>query len=443
MFPSALPAGLRLALPTVLLLALTAIGARASSVGELSNFDVVNDTQGPCHGFEIELEDIHPNDVLYTFGGTYTRYGEPEVVDTTVDPGHPVVVVRYRHWTGSAWAETPVAPPNVTPGGHDCFSGGPIGNYEASGCEHYGVSLNASPTRTSYRWLVAVDPADMNSTFTTVPQPVNLPVPVWNVIPPPVGGGPVKVRAELDPVEEVRPDQFGEPQWLKVFKIESELDLKPEDLVKLLLGVPDSILPGETEIETEWKLIQSRPGNEKDKDADVREDPLDAGKRSVIRRYELYVYTGPRDPENNEALPCIGDDAPVPVDAPVNGCSDLGSFSGAQNVAIDVEGIGPEPTATETPPPTAAATPTTTGTAPATVTPTAMASPTATSTAVPAGCAGDCRADGTVTVDELITLVNVALEIQPATACASLPPLTTVDVAYLVRAVGNALNGCG
>lgn len=312
----------------------------ATSFGTLSNFDVVNDTPSPCHGFEIELEDLHPGDVPYTFGGSYLRYGTPEILDTTVDPTHPRVLVRYRRWNGNQWEATPVAPAGLTPGGHDCYAGGPIGNYETSGCEHYGVSLNVSPTRTTYRWIVADNPNDMNTTFSVVLQNINLPVPVWNIIPIPVAnGGGVNVRAEVEPVEEENHAQNGEPQWMKVFKIESELDLKPEDLVKLLLGVVGGILPDETEIETEWKLIQSKPGDAEgeQEDADVKEDPLDNGKHSVVRRYEFYTYTGPRDPENNEALPCINDDSPVPADAPVEGCSDLGAFVGAQNVAVDVD----------------------------------------------------------------------------------------------------------
>ena len=54
---------------------LTAVPARsfASAFGTLTNFDVVNDTPSPCHGFEIELEDLHPSDVPYTFAG---RRGE-------------------------------------------------------------------------------------------------------------------------------------------------------------------------------------------------------------------------------------------------------------------------------------------------------------------------------------------------------------------------------
>src|SRR5262245_25108927 len=94
--------------------------ALATSFGTLSNFDVVNDTGQPCHGFEIELEDLHTADVPYTFGGTYLRYGTPEVLDITVDPNHSRVLVRYRFWTGNHWEATPVAAPNLTPGGHDC-----------------------------------------------------------------------------------------------------------------------------------------------------------------------------------------------------------------------------------------------------------------------------------------------------------------------------------
>jgi len=503
--------------------------AFATAFGTLSNFDVVNDTPSPCHGFEIELEDLHVDDVPYTFGGTYIRYGTPEVLDVTVDPAHPRVLVRYRHWTGSQWTDTPVAPPDVTPGGHDCYDGGPIGNYESSGCEHYGVSLSANPTRTTYRWIVADDPDDINTTFSAVPQPVNLPVPVWDVIPNPIaGGGGVNVRAEVEPVEEENHTQFGEPQWMKAFKIESERDLEPDDLVKLLLGVADGIVPDdETEIETEWKLIQSKPGDAEDEEeeAEVKEDKLDDGNHSVIRRYEFYRYVGPRDPENNEADPCIHDDEPVPVDMPVEDCSDLGAFVGAQNVAVDIdltaidsplppggidtpytsvalvvgglppytitvtngavpegmsldattgvlsgtpiapgsfsftveaedsaadnlratfalEVFGVEPTATVTnETPTATSTPTETATAEVTETATAVATETPTA---PAGiCMGNCNGDNAVTINELITLVGIALGQREPSACPDgIPAGASVNIALLVRAVGNALNGC-
>jgi len=315
-----------------------ASSAFASAVGTLGNFDVVNDTGHDCHGFEIELEDTRPGEVPYTFGGSYSRYGTPEVLDATVDPAHPRTLIRYRHWNGSAWEATPIAPPGVSPSGHDCFQGGPVGNYLTSGCEHYGASLTVSPTRTAYRWLVAANPNDANTAFGTAPELVQLPVPVWNVVPQPAGGG-VVVQAEVEPVEEENHAQRGEPQWMKVYKVKSDLDLQPQDLDRLLFGLADGLAPdSETEVETEWRMIQSKPGNAEgdEEDADVREDPLDAGDRSILRRYEFYRYTGARDPENNEAFPCIADDAPVPDGAPIDGCSDLGDFIGAQNVAVDL-----------------------------------------------------------------------------------------------------------
>jgi hypothetical protein len=85
--------------------------------------------------------------------------------------------------------------------------------------------------------------------------------------------------------------------------------------------------------------------------------------------------------------------------------------------------------------------------------PTATPSPTrlaATATPRPAtptpvaGCTGDCDGDGEVTVDNIIVMVNIALEAQPVSACtagdANGDSQITVD--EIVIAVNNALNGC-
>lgn len=409
--------------------------AAAASFGTLSNFDVVNDTGHECHGFEIELEDIGPDDVPYAFGGSYSRYGAPEIIDATSDPAHPRVIVRYRQWSGSAWAATPVAPAGISPRGHDCFAGGPVGNYLDSGCEHFGVSLGANPTRTTYRWLVAAEPDALDSAFTAEPQPIEVPIPVWDVIP--AGDGQrVDVRAELEPVEEEQHAQYGEPQWMKVYKIESERDLRPEDLNLLLLGIDGGLVPDdETEIESEWKLIQSKPGDaeEDEEDADVREERPREESKSIVRRYEFFAYVGPRDPENNEAMPCVDDDAPVPADAPVEGCVDLGDFVGAQNVAVDlaVENA-PTPTATAIP----------TGTVAATATATAEATPTATPPA--ATCTGDCNGDDAVGISELITLVRIALGDAALSECAAGDGDANgeITITDLISSVARALTGC-
>jgi hypothetical protein len=61
-----------------------------------------------------------------------------------------------------------------------------------------------------------------------------------------------------------------------------------------------------------------------------------------------------------------------------------------------------------------------------------------------AQCGGDCGGDGEVTVDELITIVNIALEVTAITVCppGDLDGDGTVTINEIVSAVNNALNGC-
>jgi len=70
----------------------------------------------------------------------------------------------------------------------------------------------------------------------------------------------------------------------------------------------------------------------------------------------------------------------------------------------------------------------------------------ATCAAVPARgvCPGDCRGDGAVAVDELVSLVNIALGALPETSCEAgdRDGDGAVDVTELVRAVQAALEGC-
>ncbi len=75
-------------------------------------------------------------------------------------------------------------------------------------------------------------------------------------------------------------------------------------------------------------------------------------------------------------------------------------------------------------------------------TPTPTATPTPTPTPVP--CVGDCNGDHSVTVDELLTMVNIALGSADVTACgagdANHDSQITID--EILTAVNNALNGC-
>ena len=64
-------------------------------------------------------------------------------------------------------------------------------------------------------------------------------------------------------------------------------------------------------------------------------------------------------------------------------------------------------------------------------------------TVTPVGCVGDCSGDGQVTVNELIIMVHIALAASEALACPSgVPSGSSIDIALIIQAVNNALNGC-
>lgn len=56
-------------------------------------------------------------------------------------------------------------------------------------------------------------------------------------------------------------------------------------------------------------------------------------------------------------------------------------------------------------------------------------------------CIGDCGGDGHVTVDEILTLVNLALG-NPGMCPHGSPGCVVPDVALILQAVNNAINGC-
>ena len=110
-------------------------------------------------------------------------------------------------------------------------------------------------------------------------------------------------------------------------------------------------------------------------------------------------------------------------------CADI-SIQGALEIASPT----PSPTSTDTPTSTPAQT--------ATSIPPASATPVPTNT--PSRCVGDCDGSGSVTVDEAITLVNIALgNALPSSCPAGVPSGAAVNIALIIQAVNNALGGCG
>jgi hypothetical protein len=57
-----------------------------------------------------------------------------------------------------------------------------------------------------------------------------------------------------------------------------------------------------------------------------------------------------------------------------------------------------------------------------------------------AACIGDCHDSGSVTVNDIITLVDIALGTAQPAACAQ--GVAPVDVSLIIQAVNNALHGC-
>ena len=213
--------------------------------------------------------------------------------------------------------------------------------------------------------------------------------------------------------------------WVKVYVTESE---SPAELHHLVTDDP-AVPHDASETETEWAILQAGPAGAANGEL-ANEGQAGAASKSVTRRYEFYQYTGAYDPESHEVL-CGGGGGGAGAAARQGGsCSaplpgELGNYIGAQMAAINLEPAGPTPTAT----PLATATPTV-----------AAATPTATTAAI---CVGNCNGDSSISIDELIKLVNIALgSAQPADCASGIPAGSAVDISMLVRAVDNALRGC-
>jgi hypothetical protein len=318
--------------PLVLALALLFICSDPTSVnaqityGTLDNFDVINDTGGDCHGFEIELEGISAADVAYTFGAPYQRYGDPVVVPTATG-----VIIRYAATydpVAHTWsATTPfTAPPYLPTQGHSCWTGGVAdpAMYYTCGCDHFGASLNATPTRTTYRWLVESSPGVLTAFGSNVP----LPAPVWRVTPPVVPDAQPIAAAVIAPPP---PDlyEFGDAIWAKVFVTELPNGLQEDDLNHMVIDDPDvDIVPDEpAEVEIEWVLMQSSTENEGEQEFGGLAE-VGPGAEAVSRRFEFYAYTGEYDLETHEAL----------CDNPETCPEAVGILIGTQNVAINLAG---------------------------------------------------------------------------------------------------------
>ncbi len=270
--------------------------------GTLSNFDVYNETETEAHGAEIELEGVHPEDLIRTFPSNYDNESILEYQDGATF-GTRITYTDYN-FNSSGFLDPILNPPSTN--GHTCVS--------TEGCEHFGFSLRGvQPTASRYYWL------DVNDQRIGA-MPVAVPVPTWSAVP----GGQFRIRAEVEvpePPEVIaqKPDSI----WMKVFK--TELD-RPVDLMELMSN--NGIVPeGVGELETEWELLEG--GKKK-----AKEDNVPDGKFAIIRRYEYYEYTGQYDAEN-EPITLFLDPGDL-IDPPAG---ELGQFISANMVAANLASL--------------------------------------------------------------------------------------------------------
>ena len=195
-------------------------------------------------------------------------------------------------------------------------------------CDHFGVGTSGNPTKTTYSWLLESSPG----VLTTANGVVQLPAPVWDVIPDPNPAAPPQVVAQVEAPEPPEGFEFGEALWVKVFTTEFEDPTELEDLVG------DNVHVQEAETEIEWQLLQKDFNNP---DSGKLESgygvPVGPNAASILRRYEFYEFSGVYDPETHEAQfePRYGDSHPGP--------NDVGIYLGSQNAAVNLGPAVPEP----------------------------------------------------------------------------------------------------
>ncbi len=314
---------------TALFMLLALVGfstaAQAQTVtisGDLYNFQAVNNTGAPVHGFELQIEGALAGDIYYS--DVNGRYGAPSIV-----PYATGVYVRwestYNSATGQYDESTPVGT-TTSFSWQDCYPGGT--GYATSGCESFGQSTFPIGTRvltTTGRWMQD-DPANPGHLIGIDP-PAAVPFPSWTT---PSGTSPTATVEVEAPEPPETPETYGDAQWIKTYTNTLTNSLVETDLYATNTSVvPESA----SQIEVAWDIIQASPvsngngGTNRGKKSNSATLKVDT--RSVVKRYELYQYTGVYDAVTHQVV-CADTTCTTP------GAGELGSFLSGQDVASNV-----------------------------------------------------------------------------------------------------------
>ena len=315
---------LRLAVPFAALCAVPLTSAAQSAIiyGSLGNFDISNDTGKVCHGFEVEMHGITPAQVLGSFSAQ--RYGDARIL-----PSATGAVVRwdtaYNASTGQ-WA-TRTLPHTVKWFPGQCYQWNPS-TYEDSGCEHFGTYTNANPTKVVSRWLC--EDSAQPGVLVPIDPPTAVPMPNYYVQAPAQANNPPELVVEVEAPEPAEaPSLYGNAQWIRVFKQELP---QPVALEQLMADNPAVVPMDLAQLEADWDVIQDEPaaGGNGNRRRKRNQGSIAPTTRAVVRRIEMYAYTGVYDPVTHEAL-C----ADLTCTAP--GPDEIGDLLDVQMTAANVQ----------------------------------------------------------------------------------------------------------
>ena len=310
--------------------ALTVFAQTATIYGSLGNFDVVNNTGQNACGFEAEIEGLPSGYPVGTF--SFQRYGPATVTDYVAANGNSGRRVSHKSLDCSL-NKTVAHPPGTWFGG-TCYQWNQA-TYANAGCEHFGLHYTyTAATTVTYRWLVN-DAANPGAYVPSDP-PIQIATPFYyiqpagpflpNVIPP----APVVVF--VVPAPPPPPARFGEAHWMKTFVRQLP---RVVTLDELLTDNPVTVPMDPASLEINWEVLQAAPpglaDNQRRRGVSTRGSPLLPTTRTIVRRFETYAYTGPRNPITNQVL-C----ADLLCNTPAAG--ELGDFVSANMAAVEVQG---------------------------------------------------------------------------------------------------------